>query len=128
MYNLVSYVYEYPFRQVKNMPYNYYNQLPYRQYPDVDPTLLEQSAKSMQTLMKDASLVLNRLAESKLFASKVMSAAQHSNMKEVDMLIKSTGIKSKVETSFNPDGIRLKLSSILGNTECCHLIISLRWH
>lgn len=104
--------------------------LPYhfiRQYPDVDPTMFEQSAKSMQTLMQDASIVLQKLAQSKDFASKVMSAAQHSNMKEVDQLIKSTGIKSKVKTSFNPDGIHMELSSSIGQAECCHLTVSLRW-
>lgn len=98
-----------------------------RQFPQVDPTMFEQSAKSMQTLMKDASLVLNKLAESKDFATKVMYAAQQSNMKEVDELIKSTGIKSQVKTSFNPDGIHMNLSSSIGEAECCHLTIALRW-
>lgn len=107
-------------------PY-FLNKLKTRQYPEVDPTLLEQSAKSMQNLMREASLVLNKLADSKSFASKIMSAAQHSNMDEVDRLIQSTGIKSKVKTSFNPDGINMKFSSSIGQTECCHLTIALRW-
>lgn len=98
-----------------------------RQYPQVDPTMFEQSAKSMQTLMKEASLVLNKLAVSKDFATKVMYAAQQSNMKEVDELIKSTGIKSQVKTSFTPDGIHMRLSSSIGEAECCHLTIALRW-
>lgn len=98
-----------------------------RQFPHVDPTLFEQSAKSMQMLMKDASSVLNKLASSKDFATKVMYAAQQSNIKEVDKLIKSTGIKSTVKTSFNPDGIQMKLSSSIGDAECCHLTVSLRW-
>ncbi|MDQ0245500.1 hypothetical protein J2S09_003077 [Bacillus fengqiuensis] len=100
---------------------------PLRQYPQVDPTLFNQSAIAMQTLMKDASILLNELAESKEFDSKIMVAAQQSNKKEVEKLIKSTGIKSKVDTSFNPDGINLKLSSKVGGTECCHLTIALRW-
>jgi GTP-dependent phosphoenolpyruvate carboxykinase len=100
---------------------------PYRQYQEVDVTQFEQSAKSMQILMREASLVLNKLADSKTFATQVMSAAQQSNMTEVDKLIKSTGIKSKVKTSFNPDGINMKLSSTTGQTECCHLTITLRW-
>ncbi|WP_226527398.1 hypothetical protein [Metabacillus niabensis] len=100
---------------------------PNRQFPEVDPTLFEQSAKSMQVLMKEASLVLNKLAQSKNFASKVMYAAQQSNMNEVNKLIKSTGIKSKVKTSFNPDGIHLNLTSSIGGAECCQLTVSLRW-
>lgn len=98
-----------------------------RPYPDVDPTLFNQSAIAMQTLMKDASILLNKLAESKEFDSKIMKAAQQSNSKAVDELIKSTGIQSTVNTSFNPDGIQLKLSSKAGGTECCHLTITLRW-
>jgi hypothetical protein len=126
-YNMGNDVNGYPSRQVQYTPYKPYDQRPWRQFPDVDPTFFEQSAKSMQMLMKDASLVLNRLADSKTFASKVMSAAQQSNKNEVDKLIKSTGIKSKVETTFNPDGIHLKLSSTVGTAECCHLTIALRW-
>ncbi|PMC39165.1 hypothetical protein CJ195_04305 [Bacillus sp. UMB0899] len=103
-----------------NYPFN-------RQFPDVNPTMFEQSAKSMQMLMKEASLVLNKLAQSKDFATKVMYAAQQSNMNEVDKLIKSTGIKSTVKTSFNPDGIQMKLTSSIGEAECCHLTVSLRW-
>lgn len=98
-----------------------------RPYQDVDATLFHQSAIAMQALMKDASILLNKLAESKEFDSKIMAAAQQSNTTEVEQLIKSTGIKSKVHTSFNPDGITLKLSSKVGNTECCHLTIAMRW-
>lgn len=127
MYNPVFYPNGYPVRQVNTIPYNYYYQQQGRQFPDVDSTLFEQSAKSMQHLMKEASLVLNELAKSKPFANKIMYAAQQSNMKEVEQLIKSTGIKSKVETTFNPDGINLKLSSKVGDSDCCHLTIGLRW-
>jgi hypothetical protein len=89
--------------------------------------MFNQSAIAMQTLMKDASILLKKLAESKEFDSKIMAAAQQSNSKEVDELIKSTGIQSKVSTSFNPDGIKLTLSSETGGAECCHLTITLRW-
>jgi hypothetical protein len=97
------------------------------QYPAVDVTLFNQSAIAMQKLMKEASLVLNKFAESQGFAYKVMDAAQKSDLKEVERLIKTTGIKSKVHTTYNPDGINLKLSSKVGATDCCHLTIALRW-
>ncbi|MGN7940861.1 MULTISPECIES: hypothetical protein [Bacillaceae] len=102
-------------------------QLFYRQLPQVDPSFFEESVKSMQKLLSEASLVLTKLASSKSFAQKVMTAAQASNMVEVERLIKSTGIHSTVETAFNPDGIILKLSSKIGNLECCHLSLGLRW-
>jgi hypothetical protein len=101
--------------------------LPYRQYPPVDPTLFSQSAIAMEKLMKDGSLILKKLAESKEFASKVMSAAQESDTKKVQQLIQSIGIQSKVDIYYNPDGIRLTLSSKVGQIECCKLAISLRW-
>ncbi|MFS0863696.1 hypothetical protein [Fredinandcohnia sp. 179-A 10B2 NHS] len=110
--------YEYPTYQYH--PY-------YRKLPETDPTLFNESAISMQGLMKDASHILNHLATSKPFAKKVMAAAQASNLNEVNKLLKSTGIKSEVNTSFNPDGINLKLSSKVGSTDCCQLTIALRW-
>ncbi|RSK28414.1 hypothetical protein EJF36_16925 [Bacillus sp. HMF5848] len=96
-------------------------------YPEVNPDLFNQSAIAMQKLMKEASLVLKKIADSKQFAMKLMSAAQESNLAQVDELIKSTGISSKVDTSYTPDGIKLKLSSKAGDTDCCHLTISMRW-
>lgn len=48
-------------------------------------------------------------------------------MKTVERLFKSTGVKSKVDTTYNPDGINLKLSSKVGSTDCCQLTIALRW-
>ncbi|MEQ6390906.1 hypothetical protein RZN22_16585 [Bacillaceae bacterium S4-13-58] len=97
------------------------------QFPEVDPTLFNESAIEMQKLLKDASVILDRLAQSKSFAQKVMSAAQESQQKEVERLIESTGVKSKVKTTFNPDGIHLLLSSSVEAGECCKLSILLRW-
>jgi hypothetical protein len=99
----------------------------YRSYPTVDPTLFTESAGAMQQLMKEASVVLKQLSESKEFASEVMGAAQEGKMEKVDQLLKSTGVHAKVKADYNPDGINLKLSSSVGETDCCHLTISLRW-
>ncbi|WP_449537415.1 hypothetical protein [Ferdinandcohnia sp. Marseille-Q9671] len=106
---------------------SYYPYQDHRKLPGVDPTLFNESAIQMRSLMRDASLVLAKLADSKPFAQQVMAAAQESNDQEVERLLKSTGIKAHVDTSFNPDGINLKLTSMIGNEECCHLLITLRW-
>lgn len=128
MYHQASTFYGYPVRHVNVIPQAYYYQQSMnRQFPTVDSTYFEKSAKSMQLLMREASLVLNKVAESGPFANKIMVAAQQSNMNEVERLIKSTGIKSKVDTTFNPDGINLKLSSKVEASDCCHLTIGLRW-
>ena len=127
-YYQASTIHGYPIRYVNSIPQaQYYQQSTKRQLPAVDSTYFEKSAKSMQLLMKEASLVLNKLAESGPFANEIMVAAQQSNMNEVERLIKSTGIKSKVDTTFNPDGINLKLSSKVEASDCCHLTIALRW-
>ncbi|MCA1031660.1 hypothetical protein LCL95_11550 [Bacillus timonensis] len=126
-------VYDYHYRTFSHLPpctyqMNHYGfPIQQRQYPDLDPTLFNQSATAMQKLMKEASLVLNKIAHSKSFAKKVMSAAQQSHLDEVEKLIQSTGVTANVDTSYTPDGINLKLSSTVGSTECCHLTIALRW-
>jgi hypothetical protein len=116
-----------PYQQPGYNAYPVFSLPSYRQSPPVDPTLFSQSAIAMQKLMKDGSLILKKLAESKEFAFKVMSAAQESDTKEVQQLIQSIGIQSKVDIYYNPDGIRLTLSSKVGQIECCKLAISLRW-
>ncbi|WP_273124682.1 hypothetical protein ACNRWW_11635 [Metabacillus sp. HB246100] len=110
--------------------YHYFvhsNTYPVRVLPEVDSTLFEKSATKMNLLMKDASLILNKLSSSKEFANKIMYEAQQSNTQEVQRLLKSTGIQSNVDVNYNPDGITLKFSSMIGTTECCHLTVALRW-
>lgn len=98
-----------------------------RVYPEVDATLFTESAESMQQLMKEASIILQKLAESKEFASEVMSAAQEGNKEKVAQLLESTGVHSGVEVGFNPDGINLNMTSEVEGKDCCHLTITLRW-
>ncbi|SOC05819.1 hypothetical protein SAMN05880501_104120 [Ureibacillus xyleni] len=96
-------------------------------YPPVDPNYLYQSANETKKLMKDASLVLDRLASSKDFDEKLMNHAQLSESEEVKRLIKSIGITSDVEAVYNPDSLRLEFISHHSNSECCRLSIVLKW-
>jgi hypothetical protein len=98
-----------------------------RQQPPVDPNLLYHSANESKKLMKDASIVLNRLSESKEFDSKLMYAAQISDINEVKRLIHSTGVTSDVDVHYNPDGLRLEFKSMIESLDCCKLMIALRW-
>jgi len=114
------------------VPYPQYPYYPipgtyYRQYPPIDPTLFNQSAITMQKLMRDASRLLDRLAQSKQFAEKIMSAAQESHTAEVKKLIGSVGVQSKVDIYYDPDGIRITLSADVQQVQCCRLVIALRW-
>jgi hypothetical protein len=81
----------------------------------------------MQQLMKEASNILQKLADSKEFASEVMSAAQEGNKEKVSQLLESTGVHSGVEVGFNPDGINLNMTSEVEGKDCCHLTITLKW-
>jgi len=109
-------------------PVYYYPPTVYNRLPEnVDSTLFNKSAFEMEKLMKDASLILTKIVESKEFGKKVMTAAQESNLKEVERLINSSGIHSVVDTSYSPDGLNLKFTSNVENTECCKLTVALRW-
>ncbi|WP_456278597.1 hypothetical protein [Bacillus sp. AK128] len=112
--------------------YRYFGGQPFKQeiireFPEVDTTMFKESAVTFKQMLKDASTVLNELAEHKDFAYEVMSAAQHSNTSKVEKLIESTGISSDVKTSFNPDGITFKFKEKVPGADCCKLSMTLRW-
>lgn len=96
-------------------------------YPPVDPDLLYESANQSNKLMKEASMVLDKLASSKEFGARLMDVAQQSNTEEVERLIHSVGITSDVKIKYNPDGLELEFNSKVKNLDCCKLSISLRW-
>ncbi|WP_163581961.1 hypothetical protein [Gracilibacillus saliphilus] len=108
-------------------PYCYSNYWPIRQYQSIDPSFLYQSANESKKLMKDASMVLNKLSDSKEFDAELMYAAQSSDIVEVKRLINSIGVTSDVDINYNPDGLRLEFASKVDNTDCCRLSIALRW-
>lgn len=96
-------------------------------YPPVDPELLYESANQSSKLMKEASMVLDKLASSKEFGARLMDVAQQSKTEEVERLIHSVGITSDVDVTYNPDGLELVFKSKVKNLDCCKLSISLRW-
>jgi hypothetical protein len=110
------------------IPYSsYYPQHRQPDYPAVDANLLYQSANVTKILMKDASTVLDKLSASKEFDAQLMYAAQVSDKEEVNRLINSIGVKSKVQVHFTPDGLRLEFTSQVEPLDCCRLFIALRW-
>lgn len=117
--------YCYPVYYYPPHPYLFRN---YRQFPEVDPSLLYDSANETKKLMKDASMVLDHFASSKEFDKQVMTAAQESNIEEVRRLIRSIGITADVDIQVNPDGLRLEFVSMVNGTKCCRLTVALRWN
>lgn len=99
----------------------------HRKYPEVNAGFLYQSANETRKLMKEASLVLDKFASSKEFGKKVMTAAQESNTKEVERLVKSIGVTSDIHIDYNPDELKMEFMSHVQNTECCKLTVALRW-
>jgi hypothetical protein len=98
-----------------------------RQFPSVDPATFMSSAKHMQALMRDASTLLDRMATSKQFSYDLMSAAQKSQTKKAEEMIKATGIKSQPHVSYTPDGVTLVFEAKDDYGQCCNLTLKLRW-
>jgi hypothetical protein len=100
---------------------------PYRQLPAVNPSVFMTSAKHMQIIMKDASLLLAKMSSSRKFSFDLMTAAQNSNHGKVNQLLKGTGVQTMPKVSYTPDGLKLDFSSFAEDMDCCHLSLSLRW-
>jgi hypothetical protein len=100
---------------------------PARPFPEVNATLFRTSAEKAIALMKDANLVMTKITTSTSYSSDLMSAAQESNQKEVERLIKSTGIKKTPKITYDPDGLTMNFVDYAGDKECCHIITQLRW-
>lgn len=113
----------YPVPYVYNVPY----EARARQFPQVDPQMLYESATESMRLMKEASIVLGKFSESKEFGGKVMAAAQESKHDEVQKLIQSLGVKSDVKVNYTPNSLTMEFIAKVENVDCCNLVISLRW-
>lgn len=81
----------------------------------------------MEIIMKDASQLLTRMADSRKFSYDLMSAAQASQQDKVLALIKSTGIQQIPTIKYTPDGLQLHFESVHMGKKCCHLSLFLRW-
>lgn len=99
----------------------------YRQLPEINPNIFMTSAQQMQRLMKDASILLDKMASSRKFSLALMEAAQASNQAKVNQVIKETGIVTIPKITYTPDGLKLYFKANAENVDCCHLTLNLRW-
>ncbi|MCA0150822.1 MULTISPECIES: hypothetical protein [Rossellomorea] len=99
----------------------------HRNYPPVETKTFMSSAGKTLNLLGDAQKVLQKINTSKDFSSKFMNAAQQSNVPEVHKLLQTIGTRVQPIVSFNPDGVRLVFDEKLGQVDCCHLIVIIRW-
>ncbi|KAB8126205.1 hypothetical protein F9U64_20385 [Gracilibacillus oryzae] len=96
---------------------------PFRQYPEVDTSIFEQSVVSFKEMNKQSAVILDKFAEHE-YAQRLMKAAQSGNQSEVDNLIKSIGVSPSIKTKYTPSGILLTISE---DNPCCVLTMFLRW-
>ncbi len=100
---------------------------PQIQFPPVDIEQLHSSAAKFQEIMKEASLLVDKIVNSPEFAYQLMNEAQQSNKEKVEALIISTGIQVKVHTKYSPTGIHIELDSSENAGGCCKLNMGLLW-
>lgn len=96
-------------------------------FPPVNTGKLHVSAERFQILIRDAQLLTNKIVSDPSFASELMNAAQLSDQKTVNQLIKSTGISIKTKTEYTPSGIRIEFDSTEIGESCCKLDMRLMW-
>lgn len=113
------------------LPSYNYNFLPLylvrnRNYPPVDPSKLEDSAKQCAILLKEAETLTNTFSSSSSFSQTIMEAAQKNDREQVKKQLTSLGINHLDEVHYTPDGIQVIL---LHSTEKhnCTLTIALHW-
>ena len=129
-YNPYSYYYYPPHTHYqpsyRSNPY-YPTHLPYRSPPKADPDMFMNSARQTRLLLKNADLLLQKLADSKPLSLDIMNAAQESKHEKVTELVKSTGVEKISEVTYNPNGLIVTFIDEPNNIDCCHLILKIRW-
>ncbi|MCM3745190.1 hypothetical protein M3193_13705 [Sporosarcina luteola] len=96
-------------------------------FPPVNTRKLNESAKRFKQVMNEANLFIGTLTASDDFARRLMDAAQRSDQKEVERLVRSTGVTIKYTLSYTPSGIRIDFSNSDAQNSCCTLRMALGW-
>ncbi|MGG1517787.1 hypothetical protein ABE504_20395 [Paenibacillus oryzisoli] len=109
-------------------PYHY---APYwawdRDYPPIDTNQLKNSVVLSDSMLKDATLIVNKLGDPAV-AKQLMASAQSGNHKEVDRIVHTFGSKSDVHTTYTPSTVQFVLGpKTAGGAPCCRLMLSLKW-
>lgn len=100
---------------------------PQSPFPPVNIEKFDISAHQFQKLMEQAKLFVNKIATSAPFAYELMDAAQRSDKKRVEEMIRSTGITIAFRVQFTPTAIQIILNNSTEKLNCCELLVSLKW-
>lgn len=122
-------------KRMNRYPFQYYHAyppipkyvFPQRQFLPVNPKMFMDSAKKMNPLLKDAEVLMRHISNTEPFARKLMDAAQHSKLNEVNKMIAQIGIKSKSDIRINPSALILILSPKNDPLDCCQVELRIRW-
>jgi hypothetical protein len=120
------YYYGYPVplpQPVHDHSYPLWSREPYA-YPPIDTTFFHQSTVAFQSLIKQASVILDKLAASQELCAALMKAAQQGNQAEVDRIVKSTGVTTAVTTVYTPTSVQFLLQA---PHQGGSLALNLRW-
>ncbi|MDQ0902686.1 MULTISPECIES: hypothetical protein [unclassified Paenibacillus] len=98
----------------------------HRDFPPVDTKILSHSLASSQKLLRDASLLLQKLADPTI-ARQLMTNAQSGNQKEVDRIVHTFGTESIILTSYSPSSVRFTIDPRVTEKPCCEIVLSLKW-
>ncbi|MFS0690018.1 hypothetical protein AB1K89_12365 [Sporosarcina sp. 179-K 8C2 HS] len=96
-------------------------------FPPVDTRKFNASAIRFKEVMNQANRFIGTLTASDDFARRLMDAAQRSDQKEVERLVRSTGVTIKYNLSYTPSGIRIDFSNNDAQNSCCTLRMALGW-
>ncbi|MDU0205092.1 hypothetical protein ACYEXS_11345 [Paenibacillus sp. MAH-36] len=110
----------------QHFPYFHTNTIIPRDYPTVDSKILSNSIASSHHLLKDASLLIQKLSEPAI-AHELMTHAQQGNQKEVDRIVHSFGVKSAVVTSYSPSSVKFTIDPQTPDIPCCEVTLALKW-
>lgn len=96
-------------------------------YPPVNIQKFDISARQFQKLMEQARLFINQIVKSDKFARDLMEAAQRSDQKTVEKMIRTTGIQIHFRVSFTPTAIQIIFDNSTEQMACCQLLVGLQW-
>lgn len=123
MYHSANYYYVQPQQVYYPLSWNFQT---FRQYPPVDISLFRQSVTVTQSLVRDASTLLERIGEP-TFANTLMTEAQAGNKEEVNRLLQTIGTSAPITATYTPTGVTLSMPGDVEGVRCCTLTLYLRW-
>jgi hypothetical protein len=95
------------------MPHPYTYRVP--NLPEADVATFQQSLKVIPSTMQSATIFIQRANTSPAL------------IKKIKALIRSTGVKAKIDVFYTPDYIKITFIHPDSQFDCCHVSLNIRW-